>query len=193
MALINCPECKRKISDECDFCPKCGYGLKKKLNDDTNNKLSLMIFQITAFISLLCSIVLTLADVDFYRFYNSKIDLYYMYTSTRNFRYALIEGGYLFIWIIMLISMILSIVSIIIYRIKKIKIKHKILLFIPNIIYTLTALITFLIAVVDGLKQSNSSSTIGYEFAFGSIVTIIFAITSLILLIIDVVKNKNRY
>lgn len=30
MALIRCPECNNKISDQADTCPKCGYELKKK-------------------------------------------------------------------------------------------------------------------------------------------------------------------
>ena len=28
MALINCPECNREISDQAKFCPHCGYPLK---------------------------------------------------------------------------------------------------------------------------------------------------------------------
>lgn len=30
MALIKCPECDNKISDQADVCPKCGYELKSK-------------------------------------------------------------------------------------------------------------------------------------------------------------------
>lgn len=35
MALIKCPECKKKISDQCDNCPKCGYPIKLNLANDT--------------------------------------------------------------------------------------------------------------------------------------------------------------
>lgn len=28
MALIKCPECKKKISDQCESCPNCGYPIK---------------------------------------------------------------------------------------------------------------------------------------------------------------------
>lgn len=28
MALIKCPECKKKISNQCDACPQCGYPIK---------------------------------------------------------------------------------------------------------------------------------------------------------------------
>lgn len=30
MSLINCPECKREISDKAKCCPNCGYELRKK-------------------------------------------------------------------------------------------------------------------------------------------------------------------
>ncbi len=39
MALINCPECKKEISDKCKKCPNCGYPLKR--ND--NNKIIIFI------------------------------------------------------------------------------------------------------------------------------------------------------
>ena len=35
MALIRCPECKKKISDQCGSCPNCGYPIKANLaNND---------------------------------------------------------------------------------------------------------------------------------------------------------------
>ena len=30
MALINCPECGKEISDSTKICPHCGYKLKNK-------------------------------------------------------------------------------------------------------------------------------------------------------------------
>lgn len=46
MALIKCPECKKKISDQCESCPNCGYPIKASLanydaitiNTDTANE-----------------------------------------------------------------------------------------------------------------------------------------------------------
>lgn len=32
MALINCPECNIKISDNAENCPNCGYPIKEKNN-----------------------------------------------------------------------------------------------------------------------------------------------------------------
>ena len=31
MALIKCPECKKKISDQCESCPNCGYPIKNSI------------------------------------------------------------------------------------------------------------------------------------------------------------------
>ena len=33
MALIKCPECGNEVSDSAEICPKCGYGIKKYLNE----------------------------------------------------------------------------------------------------------------------------------------------------------------
>ena len=29
MAIIKCPECRKKISDKAEVCPKCGFPMKK--------------------------------------------------------------------------------------------------------------------------------------------------------------------
>lgn len=34
MALIKCPECKKKISDQCENCPQCGYPINKIYKTD---------------------------------------------------------------------------------------------------------------------------------------------------------------
>ena len=39
MALIKCPECGNKISDQADSCPKCGYELKKS-NQEVGKQLN---------------------------------------------------------------------------------------------------------------------------------------------------------
>ena len=36
MALIKCPECKKKISDQCEKCPNCGYPIDKICEADEN-------------------------------------------------------------------------------------------------------------------------------------------------------------
>lgn len=36
MALIDCPECNRKVSDSAEICPNCGFGIRlhvKKLDE----------------------------------------------------------------------------------------------------------------------------------------------------------------
>lgn len=46
MALINCPECNKEISDTSKSCPNCGYRFKKKMNDKTFKALFAIIFVI---------------------------------------------------------------------------------------------------------------------------------------------------
>lgn len=44
MALIKCPECKKKISDQCENCPNCGYPIKAKITaneTEASNKADL--------------------------------------------------------------------------------------------------------------------------------------------------------
>lgn len=38
MALINCPECGRQVSDSAPQCPGCGYAISKKNNNQLVNK-----------------------------------------------------------------------------------------------------------------------------------------------------------
>ena len=33
MALINCPECGKEVSDKADTCPNCGLAVKKELKN----------------------------------------------------------------------------------------------------------------------------------------------------------------
>ena len=41
MALIKCPECNNKISDQAESCPKCGYELKPSKKSDSNKSKSI--------------------------------------------------------------------------------------------------------------------------------------------------------
>ena len=42
MALINCPECKKEISDTARKCPHCGYVVKSVLKDVNTNKKTII-------------------------------------------------------------------------------------------------------------------------------------------------------
>lgn len=37
MALMKCPECKKKISDQCINCPKCGYSIQNHIPQHSDN------------------------------------------------------------------------------------------------------------------------------------------------------------
>lgn len=41
MALIKCPECKKKISDQCNSCPHCGYPITSSEESNANEKETL--------------------------------------------------------------------------------------------------------------------------------------------------------
>lgn len=38
MALIECPECQKQISDKAEFCPNCGYPVNKRSNENESEK-----------------------------------------------------------------------------------------------------------------------------------------------------------
>jgi uncharacterized membrane protein YvbJ len=61
MALINCPECKKEISDKASLCPQCGYQLFDKNENKTTVQLTskeLKKQQIFAFIPLFIGIII---------------------------------------------------------------------------------------------------------------------------------------
>lgn len=57
MALINCPECKKEISDTARKCPHCGYAVKSVVKDISTNKKTILKMTIAA----IAVIVLVLA------------------------------------------------------------------------------------------------------------------------------------
>lgn len=59
MALINCPECGKEISDTANKCPHCGYVRKSILNNISGNKKRSMTIAV-AIIVIAC-IVLTIS------------------------------------------------------------------------------------------------------------------------------------
>lgn len=60
MALINCPECKKEISDTIEQCPHCGYKIKRKKS--VNKKLLVIFIAIVAIICVLCVVKLFISD-----------------------------------------------------------------------------------------------------------------------------------
>lgn len=60
MALINCPECKKEISDTIEQCPHCGYKIKRKKS--VNKKLLVILIAIVAIICVLYVVKLFISD-----------------------------------------------------------------------------------------------------------------------------------
>ena len=44
MALINCPECKKEVSDSASSCPFCGYSVAKHVKKEKSKKLKIAFF-----------------------------------------------------------------------------------------------------------------------------------------------------
>lgn len=38
MALMNCPECGKEISDQVNHCPHCGFPVKNQKEEGSNKK-----------------------------------------------------------------------------------------------------------------------------------------------------------
>ena len=53
MALVNCPECNREISDSAKSCPHCGYKSKKHIHHKKKAWIILLIFLAIAIIGLI--------------------------------------------------------------------------------------------------------------------------------------------
>ena len=56
MALIQCPECKKDISDQAKFCPNCGYRLNA-MSDEDKNKIKKILFSVIGIIAAIILIV----------------------------------------------------------------------------------------------------------------------------------------
>lgn len=52
MAIINCPECNREISDMCESCPCCGYPLHKGEGENHQKNRTLLLVCISVFSAL---------------------------------------------------------------------------------------------------------------------------------------------
>ncbi len=53
MALINCPECNREISDQVRRCPGCGYKIKRK-----DNTIIKILISIVVILMLICLVII---------------------------------------------------------------------------------------------------------------------------------------
>lgn len=60
MALINCPECGKEISDTIEQCPHCGYKIKRK--NFANKKLLIFPIVIVAIICIVYAVKLSISN-----------------------------------------------------------------------------------------------------------------------------------
>ena len=209
MALIKCPECHNDISDECKKCPQCGYTLKK--NDSGiiksiknifsenrtyfffKNKIKLSSLQILSLVTLLCSFMVNISERCFSRRVYPTGSYLPSQVTLDNFHWALAENNdYIFIWYIMIISIILSIISILMYNSKFDKLKKKILLYLLNIIYSILVLITIILANSGDLGKTFTSGYSQYSANWCAYYVLLLSVVSIILLIIDIKKSKKK-
>lgn len=65
MALINCPECNKEISDEASTCPNCGKPINTSVSSATKNKpKSAIIFTITGIVIFILSGIIAIGLMD---------------------------------------------------------------------------------------------------------------------------------
>lgn len=209
MALIKCPECHKDISDECKKCPQCGYYLKKNDNgiikSITNifsenrtyfffkNKIKLSSLQILSLVTLLCSFMVNISERCFSRSVYPTGTYLPSQVTLDNFHWTLLENNdFIFIWYIMIISIILSIISILMYNSKFNKLKKKILLYIPNIIYSILVLITIILANGGDLGETFTRGHSQYSANWCAYYVLILSVVSIILLMIDIKNSKKK-
>ena len=213
MALIKCPECHKDISDECKKCPQCGFKLKKNTNKFSDvsksiadvfkknktysffkDKISLSCLQILSLITLVCSFVVNISEICFSRSVYPTGTYTPSQITLDNFHWTLAENSnYIFIWYIMIITFVLSIISIIVYNSKFNKLKKKILLYIPNVIYSITVLITIILVLGGNLGNSYLKGHSQYSANWGAYYVFILSIISIILLFINTKKERSNF
>lgn len=64
MAIINCKECKKEVSDQAKICPNCGFDLQKEKNTAITSKGCLWIFGILFAVILFVMLLPSSPDSD---------------------------------------------------------------------------------------------------------------------------------
>lgn len=78
MALMNCPECGKEISDQVNNCPHCGFPVNNKKDEGSNKKKKVIPVVIAAIVLLL--ILAAFSSINLYireafRFHKARIPL----------------------------------------------------------------------------------------------------------------------
>ena len=78
MALINCPECGKEVSDSATTCPHCGYGLKK---EKTKAKMNLNIGNYSSKITATNAVAMIIQIVLFVFLFFDSIKVYFSHNG----------------------------------------------------------------------------------------------------------------
>lgn len=185
MALIKCIECKKEISDTAKICPHCGYKLKSRKNINCS-KFDFYSINVLACFLLILSFITSFFEVSFSR------DNYS--TSRQLLNESFIDIMYYFIDCLDIVYIILGVIAIIvlIYAIVRKKLKFKkIYYYIPMFLYNLIAIIISLTVIFGVLDKHTSRYDTYYRILWGGFWVLIMLSTASILLIIDLIKNKE--
>ena len=204
MALIKCPECNKDISDECKVCIHCGYTLKKekKKNNEKfdilasfkdkkqltviKNFVSLTSLQIMALVCLICSFVINFFDVVYNRYhYPSLASTYtYKYPNALFDTWSYVHSVRFLIPII-IIFFALSVIAILLFN----KLKRKIIIYIPNVVYSLI----YIALLINGpLYHFNDVSYDRFVPAFAYYYIMFLSLLSIGFLVLDIINKRNK-
>lgn len=190
MALIKCIECKKEISDTAKICPHCGYKLKRRKNINCS-KFDFYNINVLACFLLVLSFITSFFEVSFSRDnYSTSRQL-----LNKSFNDIMCQFMYKFIDCLDDVYTTLGVIAIIvlIYAIvrKKLKLK-KIYYYIPMFLYNLIAIIISFTVIFGVLDKHTSKYDTYYGILWGGVWVLIMLSTASILLIIDLIKNKNK-
>lgn len=211
MALIKCIECNQEISDTAKSCPHCGYKYKKQtpniksilssfkeiftINPEYSffkKKIKLSSLKILSIATLICSFVLSVYPACFQLVRMNRLTFRTIKYNTSLFEVTINIS--VLLTILLILFALLGIINTIIYKNVKIpkldKIHSKITL-IPQIGYLLTTILTIII-VEFGSAEITSHYKSYYTTQWGGYFVAILATMSLIFLIIDLIKAKNK-
>jgi len=74
MALINCPECNKEVSDQSSKCPHCGYTIKGMSYDDKKRVGKIILWIIGIIVAIVLCVIIYDASTVSYDELNERIE-----------------------------------------------------------------------------------------------------------------------
>lgn len=200
MALIKCKECGKEISDTATKCPNCGYKIKENINlkkvktqilnifkenqeyELFNKKIKISAMQILSLVAVVCAVILSTLDICFSR----KVYRLSNYSISQITAQSFLSINDIVMWLAIILG-ISSILTIVLFK----KIKKKKLLLIPNILYAVFIILVIVLSQLDVFKEYYEAGVANYIVCWQSVYVAILATTSVVIFIINYIKNKS--